>query len=134
MFTFTHERFSRRDAVGLMVGAAIGSGAASMFGRCASAAESDSFRTIPAVPGTMAVPTRRRRKDAEGQFQVVQETETWEASETAIIICDMWADHPCKMAAMRVSRMAPRMNEVISLARDHGVAIIHAPSSGVKYY
>ena len=30
--------------------------------------------------------------------------------------------------------MAPRMNEVISLARDHGVAIIHAPSSGVKYY
>ena len=32
------------------------------------------------------------------------------------------------------ARMAPRMNEVISLARDHGVAIIHAPSSGMKYY
>ncbi len=30
--------------------------------------------------------------------------------------------------------MAPVMNEVISLARDHGVAIIHAPSSGVEYY
>jgi nicotinamidase-related amidase len=26
------------------------------------------------------------------------------------------------------------MNEVISLARDHGVAIIHAPSGGVKHY
>ena len=39
-----------------------------------------------------------------------------------------------QMAAMRVGRMAPRMNEVISLARDNGVAIIHAPSSGMKHY
>jgi nicotinamidase-related amidase len=65
---------------------------------------------------------------------VIEETVTWEASETAIIICDMWADHPCKMAAVRVARIAPRMNEVVSLARDQGVAIIHAPSGGVEHY
>jgi nicotinamidase-related amidase len=65
---------------------------------------------------------------------VIEETVQWNASETAIIICDMWADHPCQLAAIRVARMAPRMNEVISLARDHGVAIIHAPSSGMKHY
>ena len=65
---------------------------------------------------------------------MIEETVEWDASETAIIICDMWADHPCKLAAMRVARMAPRINKVISLARDHGVAIIHAPSSGVKHY
>ncbi|MBP85932.1 MAG: hypothetical protein CMJ64_04315 [Planctomycetaceae bacterium] len=65
---------------------------------------------------------------------MIEETVEWNASDTAIIICDMWADHPCKLAAMRVARMAPRMNEVISLARDQGVAIIHAPSSGVKHY
>lgn len=99
----------------------------------ASAAERQSSRTIPAVPGKLEIDWRRRKKDGDG-FRVIEETVKWDASETAIIICDMWADHPCKMAAMRVGRMAPYMNEVISLARDHGVAIIHAPSSGVKHY
>jgi len=99
----------------------------------ADAAENHSARTIPAVPGKLAIQWRRREKDGDG-FRAVEETVEWNASETAIIICDMWADHPCKLAAMRVSRMAPTMNEVISLARDHGVAIIHAPSSGMKHY
>ena len=90
-------------------------------------------RTIPAVPGKLAIDWRRRVREGNG-FRVVEETVEWNASETAIIICDMWADHPCKLAAMRAARMAPRMNEVVSWARDQGVAIIHAPSSGVKYY
>lgn len=76
----------------------------------------------------------RRREQAGDEFKVIEETVRWKASETAIIICDMWSDHPCQMAAMRVARMAPRMNEVASLARDHGVAIIHAPSGGMKHY
>ncbi len=101
--------------------------------RMAIAAEEQSTRTIPAVPGLLAVDWRRREKDGDA-FRVIEETVEWNASETAIIICDMWADHPCKLAAMRVARMAPRMNEVISLARDQGVAIIHAPSSGMQHY
>jgi nicotinamidase-related amidase len=92
-----------------------------------------STRTIPNVPGKLAVEWRRRPKVGE-KFRPITETVEWNASETAIIICDMWADHPCKLAAMRVGRMAPRMNKVISLARDQGVAIIHAPSSGMKFY
>jgi nicotinamidase-related amidase len=98
-----------------------------------TAAETQSARTIPAVPGKLAMAWRRREKDGDG-IRVVEETVQWNASETAIIICDMWADHPCKLAAMRVSRMAPYMNKVVSLARDHGVAIIHAPSSGMQHY
>lgn len=90
-------------------------------------------RTFPAVPGELAVSLRRRLKAGFG-IQSVEKTARWKASETAIIICDMWAEHPCEMAEMRVARMAPRINEVVSLARDHGVAIIHAPSSGVKHY
>ena len=97
------------------------------------AAETQTTRTIPAVPGKLAL-AWRRRQNAGDQFRVIEETVQWNASDTAIIICDMWADHPCKLAAMRVSRMAPRMNEVVSLARDHGVAIIHAPSNGMKHY
>lgn len=99
----------------------------------ASAAEQESGRTIPAVPGKLAMEWRRREKAGDG-FRVIEETVEWNASETAIIICDMWADHPCKLAAMRVDRIAPRMNKVVSLARDQGVAIIHAPSSGIKHY
>ncbi len=96
-------------------------------------AEEQPRRTVPATPGLLAIDWRRREQVGD-EFRLIEETVEWNASETAIIICDMWADHPCKLAAMRVARMAPRMNEVISLARDQGVAIIHAPSSGVKHY
>jgi len=120
---------TRREA---LVAAAHAASAAALSG-LAIGAEEQPTRTIPAVPGLLAIDWRRREQDGDG-FRVIEETVEWKASETAIIICDMWADHPCKLAAMRVARMAPRMNEVISLARDQGVAIIHAPSSGVKHY
>lgn len=89
---------------------------------------------IPKVPGILAVNLKRRRKVPGGPVIVEETVGKWKASETAIIICDMWADHPCAMAAHRVDRMAPRMNEVISLARDLGVAIVHSPSSGIHHY
>ncbi|MCH9655420.1 MAG: isochorismatase family protein [Planctomycetes bacterium] len=89
-------------------------------------------RGIPAVPGKLSVKLRKRT--AKAPAKPINETAEWNASETAIIICDMWADHPCKLAAQRVDRMAPKMNRVISEARDHGVAIIHAPSGGIELY
>lgn len=91
-----------------------------------------STRSIPPVPGKLSVALRKRGKETDAPA-TTEQTE-WNASETAIIICDMWADHPCKLAAQRVDRMAPRMNEVISKARDQGVAIIHAPSGGIQLY
>ncbi len=125
----TPTKLTRRDALLAATGAA----ALAAFPRLASAAEEESAREIPAVPGKLAIDWRRREKDGDG-FRVIEETVQWEASETAVIICDMWADHPCKLAAMRAERMAPRMNEVVSWARDHGVAIIHAPSGGMNLY
>ncbi|MCA9025173.1 MAG: isochorismatase family protein [Planctomycetaceae bacterium] len=95
--------------------------------------ESSTARKIPVTPGRLEMVLRRRKQVGE-EWQLVEETVQWEASETAIIVCDMWAEHPCKMAELRVDRMAPRMNEVLSLTRDHGVAIVHSPSSGIKYY
>lgn len=121
---------SRRDSLKTVLWSAAGLILAPS--RMAAAAES-SARKIPAVPGKLDVRLRRRKLVGDA-VQVIDETAEWNASETAIIVCDMWADHPCKMAALRVDRMAPRMNRVLSLARDHGVAIIHAPSSGIKYY
>jgi nicotinamidase-related amidase len=46
----------------------------------------------------------------------------------------MWDDHYCKLAAQRVGVMAPKMNQVISAARGHGVMIIHSPSGTLDLY
>ena len=46
----------------------------------------------------------------------------------------MWDDHHCKIAAQRVGVMAPRMNQVLTAARDRGVMIIHAPSETMNIY
>jgi nicotinamidase-related amidase len=123
------KKLTRRDALI----AATQAVAVAALPRLVWAAEEESTRTIPAVPGKLRIDWRRREKEGDG-FRLIEESVQWDASETAVIICDMWADHPCKMAAMRVGRIAPRMNEVVSLARDQGVAIIHAPSGGVKLY
>ncbi|MDP6443601.1 MAG: hypothetical protein QF805_07385, partial [Pirellulaceae bacterium] len=46
----------------------------------------------------------------------------------------MWNDHYCRNAARRVAEMAPRMNRVISAARQRGVLIIHCPSGCLDKY
>jgi nicotinamidase-related amidase len=90
----------------------------------------------PKVPGKLRLHLRERKEAAPGskQFKVVERTVDWDAAATAIIICDMWDDHYCKSAAQRVGVMAPRMNRVITEARNHGVMIIHAPSGTVNEY
>lgn len=95
--------------------------------------QSRSTHGLPKVPGDLAVTLRSRKESGAGVVSSESEVH-WKASETAVIICDMWAGHPCRMAEARVARMAPRMNEIISQARDHGVAIIHAPSGGMEHY
>lgn len=62
------------------------------------------------------------------------ETVPWDASKTAVIVCDMWDDHYCPSAAARVREMAPRMNEVLKAARNKGALIIHAPSGTMDFY
>ena len=69
-----------------------------------------------------------------GSYTIVNEIQEWNPKETAIIICDMWNEHWCKGATDRVTEMAPFMNKVVSLAREKGILIVHAPSSCVDYY
>ncbi|MDR0794641.1 MAG: cysteine hydrolase, partial [Tannerella sp.] len=70
----------------------------------------------------------------EGAWDMVSRIEAWKPAETAIIICDMWDKHWCDDATARVAEMAPRMNEVLTIARDKGVKIVHAPSDCMDYY
>jgi nicotinamidase-related amidase len=90
----------------------------------------------PRVPGKLRLHLRERReeKPGSGTFKAVERTVEWEVSETAVIVCDMWDDHFCKLAAQRVAEMAPRMNRVLTAARGHGVQIIHAPSDTMYIY
>lgn len=97
------------------------------------AAAPERLASRPKVPGALRL-NLRERKEENGSVKVVERPAEWKAAETAIIICDMWDDHYCKCAAQRVGVMAPRMNAVITAARDHGVMIIHAPSGTVDMY
>ena len=84
----------------------------------------------PVVPGEFTVKLQRRveTEPSSKTFRVVIEEKRWKVSETAIIICDMWDNHYCQSAAQRVKLMVPRMNGVLTAARNHGAQIRHSPS------
>lgn len=90
----------------------------------------------PKLPGDLRVMLRERREAApkSGKYEAVEREAIWKASETAIIICDVWDDIYCKMAAQRIGVMAPVMNRAVSAARERGVMIIHAPSGTMDVY
>lgn len=85
------------------------------------------------VPGTISL-RARGRSGSPGSVRVSEKVLNWEVAKTAIIICDMWDTHTCSLSAQRVAAMAPRMNQVVSIARSLGVMIIHAPSDTMKFY
>lgn len=69
-----------------------------------------------------------------GRFHRVHQPGIWDASQTAIIVCDMWDLHHCLNATRRGAEMAPRMNQVLMTARKKGAIVIHAPSSCMETY
>jgi nicotinamidase-related amidase len=70
----------------------------------------------------------------KGSWNVINTVENWNPAQTAIIICDMWDKHWCNDATARVAEIAPAMNEVLTIARDKGVKIVHAPSECMDFY
>ncbi|MCC6231182.1 MAG: hypothetical protein IT580_00960 [Verrucomicrobiales bacterium] len=76
----------------------------------------------------------RRRLESQGLWAVRESVESWPASHTAAVVCDMWDLHHCKNATDRVGELAPRMNTFLQALRRAGVLIIHAPSSCLKPY
>jgi len=92
-------------------------------------------KKLAAVPKMKISIQKRVPSDLDpSAFMVTNEIQDWNPKETAIIICDMWNKHWCKGATERVAEMAPALNNVVSIARDKGVLIVHAPSSCMPYY
>lgn len=78
--------------------------------------------------------SRQEVAPQSGRYHARTTPTQWKPQETAIVVCDMWDTHTCPNAALRVSQMAPRMNEVLKAARSKGVFIIHSPSDTMKFY
>ena len=85
---------------------------------------------------TIALNVRKRveTKPGSGRHHAITESVEWDAKKTAVVICDMWDKHWCAGATQRVGEMAPRMNEVVSQARQLGALIIHCPSDTLDFY
>ena len=89
---------------------------------------------IDIVPLRIAMQQMKPSDLDEGALFMTNRVEAWKPNETAIIICDMWDKHWCDDATARVAEMAPEMNKVITIAREKGVKIVHAPSDCMDYY
>ncbi len=75
-------------------------------------------------------------KDVTGHndWQETTQCQVVPASQTAIIVCDMWDLHWSRGANERVAAMLPIMNEVLAAARHRGALICHAPSETMEFY
>ncbi len=86
--------------------------------------------------GKLSLSLRKRveTRVGSGRFHTIAQSATWDAKKTAIIVCDVWDSHHCLNAVRRVEEMAPRMDQLLTEARNRGVLIIHAPSDCMDAY
>jgi nicotinamidase-related amidase/type 1 glutamine amidotransferase len=78
--------------------------------------------------------SRIESSNLPGRIAIEERPASWNAKETAIIVCDMWDLHHCLNAVRRGEEMAPTMDRVLKTARTKGSVIIHAPSSCTDAY
>ena len=88
------------------------------------------------APQTFRISMQKRiaSDSMKGEMYVANDIQDWNSTETAIIICDMWDKHWCKGATDRVAELAPVINDVITVARNKGALIVHAPSDCMDFY
>jgi nicotinamidase-related amidase/type 1 glutamine amidotransferase len=88
------------------------------------------------VTEPLAVTARTRVWSGPGtnDWGSVDAPRTLDPRRTAVVICDMWDKHWCAGATRRVAEMAPRMNDLVTNARQRGMLIIHCPSDTMKFY
>ena len=103
-------------------------------GGIAAIAAAQRFARRPLEQGASLHLNARSRVVRDGSVEPLERTLAWKASETAVIICDMWDDHHCMSSVARLEGMLPRMNHVVRGARELGVTIVHAPSGTMDFY
>ena len=106
---------------------------ASAGGVAVIAAAQRLVRWPPELGATLRL-NARSRVEREGVVESLEKPVLWKASESAIVICDMWDDHYCSSSVSRLEAMIPEMNRVLQGARELGVAVVHAPSGTMDFY
>lgn len=86
--------------------------------------------------GPLLVTTRRQHMSTVGRQEWLQNNQrlSWEPTQTAIVVVDMWNVHWCASATTRVAELAVPMQEWVAAARARGVTIIWAPSDCTDFY
>jgi nicotinamidase-related amidase len=80
---------------------------------------------------------RRQRlllKDGFRAWEVFEEKLGVEASETALILVDVWDQHWSRGAKLRCDALADKINDTAIRARNKGIHIFHAPSDTMDFY
>lgn len=83
------------------------------------------LRTTQLQPGAPGQPPAVTRRELP---------QTWKASQTAVIVCDVWDRHHCLNAVRRMEEFLPRLQQLLDEARRRGAVIIHAPSDCMPAY
>ena len=80
--------------------------------------------------------SQKLARNAEGYnvWQAETAAATFQAGETALVLCDVWDKHWSRGANERLAKLLPRMNAVVKTLRGQGVLIVHAPSDTMKFY
>ena len=121
----------------LLLAAALGLGALWLSSPGTAAEPSKPAKAAkPAAGQPLVLQARTRVETApgSGRYHAATKELQFKPSETAVVICDMWDRHWCPASTQRVAEMAPRMNEVVSAAREMGMLIIHCPSDTMEFY
>ncbi len=92
--------------------------------------------TEAAMADTIKLTLRSIGHDPTATQVLVKSTqeEEWDLDLTAVIVCDVWDNHHCLNAVRRLEEFAPRLNQVLKVARSRGAIVIHAPSDCMPTY
>ena len=90
----------------------------------------------PDAAGVFELSLRRQLPGAEDRafWRTIESPAAWQASETAVIVCDVWDLHHCRRAVERLEEFAPRIAKLCDTVRAAGGTVIHAPSDCMPGY
>ena len=97
---------------------------------------SATFFAVPAptMAETFTLKLRSVQSTPEAAPEYTVKDAKWDASRTAIIVCDVWDYHHCLNAVRRLEEFAPRLNQLLIESRQRGAIVIHAPSDCMPAY
>ena len=106
------------------------------IGGIVMAASMRAGQAAPDAAGMFDLSLRRQVPGGEDRtyWRSIESPAAWKASETAVIVCDVWDLHHCRRAVERLEEFAPRIAKLCDTVRAAGGTVIHAPSDCMPAY